>query len=144
MTENAHENGDAQAIASVGSTTGWVVSFLLFPFGPFVYLAWLKVITVRFSVLLLFVSAAVHFGVGSVLAETNREPWQPWLVYLLGGATYLVGMLQFVVGDRKGIWGSRALRYWRSAGWLFGALLTVGVLVQVAVFHLTKAGLIPR
>lgn len=134
--ERPHENGESHISVGGSSTLGWVVSFVLFPFGPFVYLAVLRVITVRFSILLLLIAALVHFGMISILIETNEEPWQPWLVLLLGAAMYLLGTLQFLAGDRKGTWGPKALRHWRSAGWVFGMLLALGLLLQVVSFHI--------
>ena len=135
VMERPHENGESHISVGGSSTLGWVVSFVLFPFGPFVYLAVLRVITVRVSILLLLIAALVHFGMISILIETNEEPWQPWLVLLLGAAMYLLGTLQFLAGDRKGTWGPKALRHWRSAGWVFGMLLALGLLLQTWPRH---------
>jgi hypothetical protein len=91
---------------------------------------------------LVLAAAAINFGMVSVLADTNGEPWQQWLLLLLTGIGYALGLLQFALGERRKIWGTTSLRYWRLAAWFFGVLLFLGVALQVVQFHLRHAGLL--
>jgi fucose 4-O-acetylase-like acetyltransferase len=135
---------DANVAKSPGSTVGWVVAFLFFPYGPFIYLARLKVVGVWFAVALAVISAAINFGMVSVLANTNDESWQHWLVLLLMAMGYSLGLLQFALGERKRIWGPKAMHNWRVAGWFFGILLFLDVVVQVALGCTTSPSSIRR
>jgi hypothetical protein len=121
-----------------GSTTGWIISFLLFPYGPFIYLARLKVITQGFACIAVLASAVVHVGMVSVLAKTNQQPWQHWLVLLMGIGFYLLGTLQFMAGEGKHIWSDKARKDWRLAGWFFGCVLVLYLLVQILMFHISS------
>jgi glucan phosphoethanolaminetransferase (alkaline phosphatase superfamily) len=120
-----------------GTTAGWIIAFLLFPYGPFIYLAKLKVITKGFACFAVLASAVVHSMV-SVLVKTNGSPWQHWLVLLMGVAFYLLGALQFMAGERKNIWSDKARKDWRLAGWFCGCVLIVSLLVQILVFHMSS------
>jgi hypothetical protein len=118
------------------SRVGWVLAFLFFPYGPFVYLAWLRVVSVMLTFFFLVVSAIVHIGLVSVLAKTNHEAWQGWVNLLLAGALYCLGLLQYIVGERRGIWSRRGQILWRRFGWGLGLFLLAGLLAMIGVFHL--------
>ena len=123
-----------------GSTGWWILSFLLFPYGPFLYLARLKVITWWFAGFSIFLTVVVSIGTATVLGRTNEEPWQQWVVLLLGVGFYLLGMLQYSCGCRKGIWSPRALRLWRLMGWIWGVMLLINWLSQILLFHVQDVG----
>jgi hypothetical protein len=117
------------------STTGWTISFLLFPYGPFIYMAKLKVITKGFACIVVLASVVLQVGMVSVLAKTNEQPWQHWLVLLMGVGFYLLGTLQFIAGERKNIWSDKARKDWRLAGWFCGCFLLLALLTQILLFH---------
>ena len=124
----------------VGSKAGWIISFVLFPYGPFVYLAKLKVVTMTFAVTSVIASAIIHPGMVSVLAKTNDEVWQHWLVLLMGIGLYLLGTIQYAAGQRKQIWSEQGQKNWKLAGWFFGCVILFAVLGQMLTFHFLETG----
>ena len=129
---------DRSARPHHGSAVARVIAFLLFPYGPFLYLAWLRQVAWAFAVFLVAVSALVHVGLVSVLAATNHQPWQPWLALLLGTAMYCLGLIQYVLGAKQQLWSPIGLRFWRAGGWFLGIILLASMLVQVVMFHLLR------
>jgi hypothetical protein len=144
VAEVGPEDAQQAAGETSGSTLGWIVSLVLFPYGPTVYLARLKAIPWGHAVFLLLACVLLHVGLGTVLAKTNEDrSLQPWLVLILGGGYYLLGMVHYTAGALKGIWSAQADRLWRFFGWLFGVLLFLYLLVQIVWFHIVREQLLP-
>lgn len=89
------------------------------------------------AVVFAIASAAIQIGMVTVLAETNDEPWQPWLGMLLGALFFVIGMLQYLIG--RDLWGPTGKKIWRIAGWFFGGLIFAGITLKILVFHLSHA-----
>jgi hypothetical protein len=117
---------------------GWFIAFVLSPYGPFAALWWLGAIPLPALIVYLLAGAAVHIGMVSVLARTNHEPYQIWLVLLLASGIWALASLVFTIGVTHQIWTRRALAIWRVAAWLFGIMLLLDLLLAIAVFHLRR------
>ena len=116
-----------------GDALGWILSFLFFPYGPFVYLAVLRAISAPLAGGLLLATLAIRAGLVTALALTNSQAWQPWLVLLLYSALIAIGAIQYLLGKREGVWS-------RLGGilWMCAAILLTGALLAGAgiMFHL--------
>jgi len=78
----------------------------------------------------------VHVGLVSVLARTNNDPLQFFIVLLLATSIYLIVSWQYCVGRCALLWSQEAERQWRGAAWFFGAALAVGLGVGIVSFHM--------
>jgi hypothetical protein len=139
---NDGDSSDVASSASAGRRAlgplGWFIAFVLFPYGPFAALWWLGAISIPALIVYFLAGAAVQIGMVSVLAQTNHEPYQIWLVLLFASAMWGLASLVFTIGATHQIWTRRALLIWRIAGWLFGVMLLIDLLLAISVFHLRR------
>lgn len=90
----------------------------------------------RLAMVLVLASAAVFMGLMSVLVKTNGQTIQDWVVLLLNVIFCCLGMYQYFIGERQGIWSPAGKRLWRGSGWFMGVTSVLGILAQAAAFHL--------
>lgn len=114
----------------------WCIAFILFPYGPFIYMTWLGALKWPLTVVMLLVCGVVHLGTLSLLSQTNDQPWQPWLVLVFAGGMYCLGMLQFICGERHRLWSQTGRGYWRFFGWFFGVMLLLQLAALITMFHI--------
>ena len=131
-----NETTDVHPRRRTGRPFGWILAFLAFPYGPFIYLCRLGALKWPLLAAAIIIAAFVQVGLVSVLGETNHEPWQPWLVLLLGAAMYFAATVQFLIGRHHEVWSVVGLRIWRFFAWMFGVFLLINLGLQVALFHL--------
>jgi hypothetical protein len=118
-----------------GSPIVWTIAFLCFPFGPFIYLAYLGAIGLPRAIVLMVAAAFIlnvempipWWGIG----DENRA----WLRQILAGTCYCCGMLQYMAGERHGIWSAWGRRLWIIAAWAVGTPLIVYVFWSVIEFR---------
>lgn len=130
---------EAGQFRSHGSLIGWVVAYVFFPWGPFVYLGWLRVMSAKTAAFFAIVSAATHWSMIWTLGKTNEVPWQPWLVMVMAVSLYVFGMFQFIAGQRVRFWSAAAMKSWRIAGWFFGVMLLWGMGMQIVATQMLAA-----
>ena len=99
-----------------GSSAGWVIAFLFFPVGTAIYMRYLRIVSRWLSILLFLLSLAAFYAINVVTTF-----WPLLAVCLL---FYAMGVVQFILGQRKRIWSPRALRLWKSLAWT-GAVLVI-------------------
>lgn len=145
MSDVKRGDGSAEpgGFRSRGSLIGWVVAYVFFPWGPFVYMAWLRAMSWRSAAFFAMVSACTHWAMIWTLSKTNSVSWQPWLGLVLGASFYIFGLFQFIAGQRVQFWNGAAMTCWRIAGWFFGIALLwmLGMLIAM-VRMLAGAGLL--
>ena len=65
----------------------------------------------------------VHMGPIPVLAATDGDPAQAFVILSMGMGMYLVVMWQYLAGRRASLWSPAALKQWRLASIFFAAFL---------------------
>ena len=116
----------------------WVIAFLITPAFVFICLRISKAIGTFECLFGFLVGLLVHFGIVSVLTETNDSPLQVFIVLLLGTSLYLVFIWLYWAGIRGNIWSDQVKKYWKYAGWFFGSLLVIGLTFAIQGFHITR------
>ena len=127
-------NLDYAVRAPRGTLVGWLIAYVLFPYGPFVYLAVLRAISLPVMAGLLVAAAIVHVGLVGLLALTNAKPWQPWLSVVLLAGFGLIAWVQYHVGRREGVWSRAGRLIWACVGMLF-VIAIVGVAALLLYFR---------
>ncbi len=88
-----------------------VVGIVFFPMGMFICLALAKAMRWWLAILLVVLSLAV-FGGLRVIANVTEDP---------GGLAWFllaVGLYQYRIGERHGLWGRVARTAWKTFGWI--------------------------
>lgn len=116
----------------------WIISFVVSPAAPFVCLRMERAISTVHCTLGVLVALGVQVGLVSVLAQTNDDPLQFFIVLLLATSSYLVVSWQYTVGRSALLWSQEAERHWRFAARFFGAALLVGLAVGIASFQMHR------
>ena len=116
----------------------WIIAYLLSPALPFICLRYARAIGTLECVFGVLAALIAHIGIITVLAGTNGNPLQIFIVLLLGVSLFLIVFWQFHSGHRAGLWSSGALKQWRLAGRIFGGFLTIGIAFSILGFHLRK------
>ncbi len=114
----------------------WILAYIISPAIPFACLRIERAISTLQCVLGVLAALLVHIGLVSVLVNTNDQPWQIFIVLLLGVSLYLVIVWQYLAGRAVSLWSAEAERQWTLAARFFGAFLAVGLAAAILLFHL--------
>ena len=86
----------------------------------------------------IIVALLVHVGLVSVLAKTNGNSLQLFIILQLGLSLHNIYLWQFVRGRKAGLWSATVLKIWSFAGYFSAAWLMLGLMIAIASFHLGR------
>jgi hypothetical protein len=132
------DGSDSTSTSKRVTKVAWIIAYLVSPAAPFVCLRMERAISTVHCTLGLLVGLGVQVGLVSVLAQTNDDPLQFFIVLLLATSVYMVVSWQYIVGRSAALWSREAERQWRFAARFFGAALAVGLAVGIASFHIHR------
>ena len=89
----------------------WVVGIVLFPMGIFICLALAKAMRWWLAILLVVLSLAVYGGLHASAVVTHDSSGAAWF-------WLAVGLFQYRIGERHGLWGRVARTAWKTFGWI--------------------------
>lgn len=116
----------------------WIAAYLISPAAPFVCLRLSKAIYTLHCVLGVLTALFAHIGLVSVLAHTNGQKLQIFIVLLLSESIYLVCLWQYLAGHAVSLWSAEAEYQWKLAGRIFGALIFSALIFNILIFHLFR------
>lgn len=119
-------------------TIWWVLAYLVSPGLAFICLRVSRAIGTLECVLGVLAGFIAQQALISVLAQTNGNPLQVFIIILMGVSILAVVMWQYLAGQRSGFWSDNAKKQWRIAGRLFGVLIGIALLLNIILFHLTN------
>ena len=115
----------------------WILGYLVSPGLPFICLRVARAIGTIECLLGVLAGLIAHYGLVSVLTQTNGEPLQIFIVLLMGISVLSVVMWQYLAGQRSGFWSESARGQWRIAGRFCGSVIGIALTLNIIVFHLT-------
>jgi len=125
-------------IARSPSKAIWIVAYLLSPTLPFFCLRYARAIGTVECIFGVLAALIAHIGLVTILAATDGDPLQIFVILLLGLSLFVIILWQFLAGQRVGLWSDSAQKQWRTAGRFFGGFLAVGMVLAIVTFHLQR------
>ncbi len=117
----------------------WVLAYFLSPGLAFICLRVGRAIGTVECILGVVAGLIAHIGLVTVLSKTNGEPLQIFITLLMGVSLFTVVTWQYLAGARSDFWSEKAKSQWRIAGRFFGALIGIGIALNIIAFHLTHS-----
>lgn len=116
------------------SKTVWVLAYLCSATVlPFLCLRRSRAIGNLECVLGCMAGLIVHPGIIPILARTDGDPLQIFVILSAGMGTYLMVLWQYLAGRKAGLWSPAALKEWRRAGIFFAAFLAFALGLGLAI-----------
>lgn len=115
----------------------WALAYLLGPtWLPFFCLRKANAIGNLELVLAVSCGLLAHLGLIPVLAKTEGNPMQIFVLLTTTLSFYLMVMWQYLAGRKADLWSVEALKQWRTAGIFFAGFIALALAGAIAMVQL--------
>jgi hypothetical protein len=127
----------APVVKGKGSPVGWILAFVCYPFGTIVYLACLGALGWARASSLIAVAALVFAVLVPVAAHDAQWDEKPhWALHVMLLTLYCLGTLQYIAGERFGVWSAQGRQLWHAAACFAGLMFLFSLLDIWAAYNL--------